>query len=136
MNEKAPENTNVEVQANLKTDRANAEKSSDLWLGMGLFSILNFILWNSISYIMNLDYIAENYSFLLYKAENFQLPFGGLVLISLFLLGILINIIIILFLIIKKRSRILLGMMSVIPIAFALYIIFSIIVFISWVINT
>ena len=136
MNEKAPENTNVEVQANLKTDRANAEKSSDLWLGMGLFSILNFILWKSISYIMNLDYIAENYSFLLYKAENFQLPFGGLVLISLFLFGVLINVIIILFLIIKKRSRILLGMIYVIPIAFALYIIFSIIVFISWVINT
>ena len=36
----------------------------------------------------------------------------------------------------KKRSRLLLGMMSVIPIAFALYILFSIIVFISWVINT
>lgn len=85
---------------------------------------------------MNLDYIAENYSFLLYKAENFQLPFGGLVLISLFLFGVLINVIIILFLIIKKRSRILLGMIYVIPIAFALYIIFSIIVFISWVINT
>ena len=136
MNEKKTENTNVEVQAKLKTDHVNTEKPGDFWLGMGLFLIMNFILWKSGAYVMNLDYINENYSILLYKAENFQLPFGALVLISLFLLGILINVITILFLIIKKRSRLLLGMMSVIPVAFALYIIFSIIVFIGWVINT
>jgi hypothetical protein len=43
MNEKKTENTNVEVQANLKINRANTEKSSDLWLGIGLFSILNLM---------------------------------------------------------------------------------------------
>ena len=136
MSDKIPENNTVEFKEKLGAERADIKKPGDFWLGMGLFLILNFILWKFGSYIMNLDYISENYSYLIYKADNFQLPFGALILISLRLFGIFINGVVIALPLFKRRSLIFLGMVSVIPIAFMLYVIFSIIVFIYWVFIT
>ncbi len=121
----------AEVREKLTTSHPGPKKG-DFWLGMGLSLILNFILWKLGSYIMNLDYVNENYNFLLYKTEYRQLPFGSFILNSLCLFGIFINGAIMALMLFKRRFLIFLGMASVIPIAFALYVLLLIFVFIYW----
>jgi hypothetical protein len=125
MSEEPIKNTDTEIQPKRETSRASAGRSGDFWLGIGLFLMINFILWQVGSYVMNFNFITGRYDTLLFKSANFQLPFGTAILLGLFCLCLLINGSVMLFLFLRRRPKIALGMVSVVPIGVVLYYIYA-----------
>jgi hypothetical protein len=89
----------VEMQSELDPDSRKARNNTDFWLGVGLFFVMNYVLWQVLTAVMN----ASTYD-------------------KIFIIGALplpINIAVIIYLA-RKRSSMAGGMVAGIPIGFLL----------------
>jgi hypothetical protein len=116
-NPQAPENKNL----------SQTKKWSDFWLGMVLFLAMNFILWKVSSFVMQSPFIVSRDQ-VVYRSEIYILHLNFLISLVIFLICFIINCVIIVFFMLRKRPLIAVGMMTAAPAGYMLYLAYLFIV--------
>src|SRR5687768_11637372 len=91
-----------------------AKKWGDFWLGMVLFLVTNFILWKISSFVVQSTFIASRNQ-VVYSSEVYIIDLEFLISLVIFSICFIINCVIIVFCLLRKRPLIAVGMMAAAP---------------------